>query len=137
MIASLRTSESGCRSGDSPRWPLRAGDAEIDQAPAQMGAIHPFATARVVRVGHQQRQAEIAQQPLGRAFPVALVVAHLDQLAGEGHVVLAQVERRAQRGADRHLLARRCCCGGLQAVDLGGQLVVLLPALARRPRRAR
>jgi hypothetical protein len=65
----------------------RRAHVEVHQAAAQVAAVHPFGDRLVVRVGHQQRQAEAAQQAFRGPFPVALVVAHLEQLAGEGHVV--------------------------------------------------
>ncbi len=52
-------------------------------------------------VGHQQRQGEAVQQPLGGAFPVALVLSHLDQLACKGQVVRIEPERTAHALADR------------------------------------
>ena len=86
-----------------------------------MAAVHPFRHSLVVRIGHQQRQAEAAQQAFGGAFPIALVVAHLDQLARERHVVFVQIQGRAQRGADLNLLIIDVAAAALQAVELDGK----------------
>ena len=48
-----------------------------------MRLVDPLGDSGVVLVGHQKRQAKIAQQPLGGAFPIAFVFTHLDQFAGE------------------------------------------------------
>ena len=64
--------------------------AEIHQPGLQRGLIDPLADFGVMRVRHQQRQTKIVQQPLGGAFPVALVVAHLQQFAREGQAFFRQ-----------------------------------------------
>ena len=43
------------------------------------------------------------QHSLGRALPVARVVMHLQQLAGERHIVFTQTQCLAQRGAQGDL----------------------------------
>ena len=106
-------------------------DVEIHQAAAQVVAVHPFGHGLVVRVGHQQGEAEPAQQALGGALPVALILAHLQQLAGEGHSVHIDAERAAQRGADLDLAVVDVAAPALEAVDLGTQRVVLELALAQ------
>ena len=74
----------------------RRAHAKVHQPALQMRAVHPFADARVVLVGHQKAQRKSVQQPLGSALPIALIVTHLDQLAGIGHVGFAQAQRLAQ-----------------------------------------
>jgi hypothetical protein len=83
-----------------------------------------------VRVRHQQREAEAAQQPLGGAFPLPLVVAHLDQLAGEGQFVLADRQRRTQPVADADLGGVDVAPAPLKTFDLVGQGGVLFAPLA-------
>src|SRR5690606_25499788 len=73
----------------------------VDEPAAQMRAIDPRRDGGVVLVRHEQRQTEIVQQALDRAFPVALVVAHLEQLAGERQRVGGQPERLAEPLAKR------------------------------------
>jgi hypothetical protein len=108
-----------------------ATDAEIDQPPPELGLVDPLGDLGVIVVGHQQRQAEVAQQPLGGAFPVALVVAHLQQLAGKGHGVFGQRQRPTQCAAHRHLFGRDVAAPRLETADLGRQLVVFELALAQ------
>jgi hypothetical protein len=57
-----------------------------------MRGVHPTRNGRVVLVRHQQRQREAVQQALGRAFPGALLLAYLDQLAGEWQLVGTKLE---------------------------------------------
>ena len=109
----------------------RRADVEIHQAAAQVVAVHPLGHRLVVRVGHQQGEAEAAQQALGGALPVALVLAHLQQLAGEGHVLDVDAERAAQRGADLDLAVVDVAAPAPEAVDLGAQRVVFELALAQ------
>jgi hypothetical protein len=66
--------------------------AEIDQAFAQVGLFDPLRHRRVESVRHQQRESEVVQQALGHTFPVALVVAHLQQFAGEGQFRFIQLQ---------------------------------------------
>ena len=134
-MASLRTKESRCKLGQvcGLAWP----HMEVHQPAVQVGAVDPFRNSLVMRIGHQQRQAEAAQQPFGSAFPVALLVAHLDQLAGEGHVVHVQAQRRTHRSTNLDLLIVDVAAATLEAVDFVALLLVLLPALAQAPRRAR
>jgi hypothetical protein len=96
-----------------------------------MGAIDPLGDRRVILVGNQQRQAEVVQQAFAGPFPVALVVAHLQQLAGKRHGLFREAQRLAQRAAHRHLRGRDVAAPRLEAVDLGHQLIVLLLALAQ------
>ena len=44
-----------------------------------MSAIDPFGHGLVMCIGYQQGQAEASQQAFGSAFPVALILAYLDQ----------------------------------------------------------
>ncbi len=121
------------------RLRLRAGRAlrglplphmKIHQPGTQMLALHPLRQRRVVCLGHQQRQAKAAQQALGSAFPIALVVAHLHELARKGQFVRVDRQRRAQRLADANLGGVDVALAPLQALDLVGQGGVLLTALA-------
>ncbi len=82
-----------------------------------------------MRIGHQQRQTEIAQQALGRAFPVARVVAQLEQLAGERHLGFVDPQGRTQRGAHGDLLRVDVAAPRFQAGDLRGQRLALLAPL--------
>ena len=75
-------------------------DPEVDQPLAQVGLFDPLRDLGVARVGHQQRQAEVVQQALGDAFPVALVFAHLQQFADEGQRGLVQLQRTAEARTD-------------------------------------
>ena len=68
---------------------LRA-QLKIHQAPAQMGAIDPGGDGGVMRIGHQQGGGKAAQQAFGRAFPFALALLHLYQLARKGHGIHRQ-----------------------------------------------
>jgi hypothetical protein len=86
---------------------LRA-HVEVHQPRAQVLAVDPVGDGPVVRVGHQQRQAEAAQQPLGGALPLALVLAHLDQLARERQCRLRR--STAPRTAHRGCGPGRCRC---------------------------
>ncbi len=71
------------------------------------------------------------QQAFGGTFPFALIVAHLDQLAGEWHIIHVQTQRRTQRRANPDLLVIDVAASALEAVDLGAQLFVFLPALTQ------
>ncbi len=104
---------------------------EIDQPTAQLAAVDPLGDRLVGRVRHQQGQAEAAHQSLGRTFPVALLVAHLQQLAREGHRLLRKTQRLAERGTDPDLLVVDIAAATLQALDLGLEGVVLELALAQ------
>ncbi len=97
-----------------------------------MLALHPLRQRRVVDLGHQQRHAKAAQQALGRTFPVALVLAHLHELARERQFAFVYRQRRAQRLADANLGGFNVALAPLQALDLVGQGGVLLTALAER-----
>jgi len=101
-------------------WP----HLEIHQASAQIGAIDPFGHRLVMRIGHQQCQAEAAQQAFGGAFPVAFIVAHLDQLTGEGQGINIQAQRRAHCRTNLDLLVIDVATAPLEAVDFGGLLLV-------------
>src|SRR5574343_270609 len=104
---------------------------EVHQAATQMGAIHPFGHGLVMRIRHQQRQSEAAQQALGGAFPIALIVAHLDQLTGERHVIHIQPQCRTHYSADLDLLVIDVAAPSLEAVNLQTLLLVLLLALTQ------
>ena len=82
-----------------------------------------------MRIGHQQRQAKVVQQALHRAFPVALAVSHLNQLAGKGHGVFTQGQRAAQRRAHGDLLTINVAASRFQTGDLGAQGIALQPPL--------
>src|SRR5690606_15476687 len=73
----------------------------VDEPATQMRAIHPCRDGGVVLVRHEQRQTELVQQALDRAFPVALVVAHLEQLARERQRVVGEPELGAEPLAKR------------------------------------
>jgi hypothetical protein len=103
---------------------------EVHQPRAQVLTVHPVGDGLVVRVRHQQREAEAAQQPLGGAFPLPLVLAHLDQLAGEGQFVLADRQRRTQPVADADLGGVDVAPAPLKTFDLLGQGGVLFAPLA-------
>src|SRR5690606_12469003 len=105
---------------------------EVHQACAEMLAVHPFRDVLVLRVGHQQRKAESVQQPLGGAFPVALLVAQLEELARERQVFLVDAEGRAQRFANTYLRRVDVAPAPLQTVDLLGQGRMLFASLAER-----
>ena len=103
---------------------------EVHQPGAQMLAVHPVRNGLVVRVRNQQREAEATQQPLGGAFPIALVVTHLDELARERQFVLTDSQGRTQRIADADLGGVDVALAPLETFDLVGQGGVLFTALA-------
>ena len=96
---------------------------EINQSALQMRAVNPLRNARVRSIRHQQRQAKIAQQSLGRARPVALVVAHRNQLASEGQIRLREIQRRTQRTSQLDL----------RALDIATSLPQALHFIAQQP----
>ncbi len=75
-------------------------------------------------LGHQQRQAEAAEQPLCGPFPVALGFVHLQQLACERQRPRWQAQGLAQLVAQRDVVGRDVVAPGLQAGDLAEQLPV-------------
>ncbi len=103
--------------------------AEVHEPAPQVRSVDPVADKGVVRIGHEQRQAERAQQSLRRTFPIALAIANLDQLAGERHVCFAQTERLAQTGPQGDLLGVDIAAARLQAADLVGKRFMFLPPL--------
>jgi len=102
----------------------------VDQPRAEVLPVDPLGDRLVVRIRNQQREAEAAQQPLRRAFPRALVLAHLDQFTRERQFLLADRQGRAQRLADADLRGVDVAAASTQAVDLVDQGRVLLAALA-------
>ena len=106
--------------------PPRPAHPEVDEPAPEVLRIHPPGHPRVALVGDEQRESEAAQQPFRRALPVALLLAHLEQLARERHVRLVQVERAAERGAHGDLLRRDVAAACLEALDLAGEGIVLL-----------
>ncbi|KFB71133.1 MAG: hypothetical protein AW09_003747 [Candidatus Accumulibacter phosphatis] len=104
---------------------------EIDQAPPELGLVDPGRDFWVIVIGHQQRQAEVAQQSLGGTFPVAFVVAHLQQFAGKGHRLFGQREGLAQGAAHQDMFGRNVAAPGFEAADLGAKLVVFELALTQ------
>ncbi len=84
-----------------------------------------------MRVGHEQRQAEVAQYAFHGAFPIALVVAHLDQLAGERHRLFGKPDGPTQRRPQCHLRFRNVAASRLEAGDFLGECSVLALALAK------
>ncbi len=107
----------------------RRAHAEIDQAPLEVRFVHPGGHPGVVRVRHQQRQTEIPHQALDGPLPVALLLAHLDQLTGKGHVVFGKIEGAADHAAHGHLLFVNVATPGLEAGDFRLQLLVLAALL--------
>jgi hypothetical protein len=104
---------------------------EVHQATAELGLVDPLGDLGIVVIGNQQRQAEVAQQTFGSTFPVALVVAHLQQFAGKGHPLFGQRQGLGEGRAHQNLLGRDVAAPGLQAADLGRQLGVFLLTLAQ------
>ena len=110
----------------------RIADPEVDEPSPEVGLVHPARHPGVVRVRHQERQAEATQQPLRRAFPVAFLLAHLLELAGKRHLHLRRdPERLAQRGAHGNLPGGNVAAPCPQAPNLPGEGVVLLLAAAK------
>jgi len=104
---------------------------EVHEPAAQRVRIHPFGHGLVVRVRHQQRETEAVQQPLGGTLPVAMLLADLQQLAGERHRALRQPQCLAQGCANLHLPVVDVAAPPFQALDLGRERVVPGPALAQ------
>ena len=101
---------------------------EIDEPSREVGLVDPARHPGVVRVGHQERQTEAAQQALRRPFPVAFFLAYLEDFADERHVRLRrEVQRLAQGGAHGDLPGRDVAAAGPEALDLRVERVVLLP----------
>ncbi|HER34356.1 MAG TPA: hypothetical protein ENO19_02670, partial [Halothiobacillaceae bacterium] len=113
------------------RRTARRADPVVDQPAAQVGGVDPFGHRGIVALGDQQREAEIVQQALGGAFPVALVLVDLDQFAGERQVVLGQVESGAEAFAHRQHPRGNVRAPLAQRGDLLGQLVVFALGLAQ------
>ena len=108
--------------------PRRPADPEVDEPAPEVLRIHPPGHPRVARVGYEQREAEVAEQPFRRSLPVALLLPHLEQLARERHVRFVQVDRPAERGPHGDLLRRDVAATLLEALDLAGEdFVLLLP----------
>jgi hypothetical protein len=94
-------------------------DMEIDQPAPQLVAVHPIGDGRVVRVGHQEGEAETAEQAFGGPLPFPLSLAHADQFAREGHALFWQPQGSAELFADADLVAVDVAAPALQALDLG------------------
>ena len=90
----------------------------VDQAAAQLRAVHPFRHAGIMIVCHQQGKGIAPQQPLGRAFPTPLLLADLDQLADERHGGLVEPEGSAQAIAHGQHLGRNVGAPLSQGADL-------------------
>ena len=103
---------------------------EVHQAGTQLLTVHPVHNGLVLPVRNQQREAEAAQQPLGGTLPIALIVAHLDELARERQFGLSDRQRRTQRVANADLCSVDVALAPLETVDLLGQGGVLFTALA-------
>ena len=115
-----------------PAAPAFLANPEVDEASREVRLVNPARHARVVCVGNEERQSETAQQALRRSFPVAFVVAHLYELADEGHLHLRrEVQRFAQRRAHGDLPGRDVVAAGLEALDLGGEYLMLLSFSAK------
>ena len=83
--------------GPAPPRPGRSRPGRnpvVDHPGAEMMVVDPVRHRRIVLVGHQQRQREAAQQPLGGTFPGRLLRADLDQLAGERQLGLGRCSSR-------------------------------------------
>ena len=86
------------RAGSGRTRPVRGCRPRGSRPGGRRGACgRPRRRRRIVRIGHEQRQAEAVQQPLDRALPVALVLAHLDQLARERQRLLGEAAAPAHR----------------------------------------
>ena len=75
--------------------------AEIHQSLAKMRAIYPLGHAGIVRIGHEQRQAEAVHEALDGALPVAVFGPHLQELADEGQRLVLQSQRLTKGGTNR------------------------------------
>ena len=102
---------------------------EVDQPAAQMRTVDPLGHRGVVAIRNQQRQAETVEQPFDSSFPVALVLAHLQQLTGKRHLRFGQIQRLAERTAQGDLFLVDIADPGFQASDFKLQLIVFLPSL--------
>src|SRR5690606_12058040 len=106
--------------------------AIVDEPAAQMRAVHPRRNGGVVLVRHEQRQTEIVQQALDRALPVALAVAHLEQLAGERQRIVREPERLTEPLAKRKHRGRDVRPPKAQRRELRIERVALLGERAHR-----
>ena len=97
-----------------------------------MGLIDPFGHLGVLGLGHQQREAKVVHQPLDCALPIALAVAHLDQLTGKGHGRLSVAQGLAKGRADGDLLGVDIAAAAFQAGDFGVEGFVLIVAAGER-----
>ena len=104
----------------------RAAHPEIDQPAFEVGFIDPFCHLGIALVRHQKRQAEIAQQSFCRAFPVMLVLTHLQELARKWHLFFGQIERPAQGRAHGDLVTGNIAAPRFQTAEFGAQTFMLL-----------
>ena len=104
-------------------------DPEVDESAAQVRLVDPARHSGVMRIGHEERQAESAQQALRRPFPVVFFIAYPKQFVDERDVRLRrQTQGPAQRGAHLDLSSRDVAAAGPQALDLRDERAMLLLA---------
>ena len=82
-------------------------------------------------VRHQKRQTKAAQKALDRTFPVAFIVAHLQQFTGKRHVHFRDTQCLAHGSPHGHLFGGDIISPGFQADKLDAQSIMLLLALAQ------
>ena len=80
-------------------------------------------------VSYEQREAEVAEQPLRRPFPGRLPVPHADQFADERHIFLSQFQRLANPAPHLDFLGGDVGATRLEAGNLDTDVVEFLADL--------
>ena len=108
VVARLERNPARRRRARRPAWPPRA---TVTTVHGQSAALTQRGDSLVVLLRHQQGERESAQHPFGRAPPLAVLLADVEQLAGVRQVVWrrGRGRRRAAR-APRPVRRAGCWC---------------------------